>query len=149
MQVWGQNLDRLMTEKRVQNDDLAKVTGKDKGTISRWRNGKQGPDLPVLLKVAKILEVPPYLLLLPQHADQVALNALKTARQGAGLAKSQDYARLLEVTVSGLMWALVDKWSMPGSKIGEDGIRALAEASSQISASGLGKGPDKEKHGNE
>lgn len=114
--LFGQNLKTVMAEKRIENTDLARAVGRDAGTVSRWRAGKQSPSVADLGKIAEYLAVPAFLLLVPRHPETDVLNALKMARDGIEGGRRESLGQLLDVVVSTLSWAGVERWSVPGSK---------------------------------
>lgn len=116
VETFGRNLDRLMTDKRVQNKDLAAELSADVGTVSRWRNGKQPVDLLTVGRIADYLNVPAFLLLL-DYPEEMALNMLKTLPPGLVPTVPGEYTSLIHMLVSGLSWATVEKWSVPGSSL--------------------------------
>lgn len=116
VRVFGENLSSLMEAKRVQNQDLARAVGTDDGTVSKWRNGHRGPDtLERLASIANYLKVPPYLLLLPADREGEALKTLKVGHPALRAGEAGELVPLLQMVVSSLAWAVVEKWTVPGS----------------------------------
>ena len=56
-EIFADNLDRIMKEKRCLNIHLAEDTGLAEATISRLRNGKQYPSGLTLKKICSVLDI--------------------------------------------------------------------------------------------
>lgn len=134
--VFGENLDRLMKAKRVENADLGGAVDVSDVTVSRWRNGHQGPDIPTLDRIANYLKVPAYLLLLPDYDEEQALIALKTARQGLGAGGGGGLLPLLRMLVSSVAWSIVERWEVPGNEASRGAVRR-AEATERVADQGV------------
>ena len=55
----GRQIAKIRGEKKVSQDDLAGVAELNRGYISRIENGHVSFSVPILLKIAKALDVPP------------------------------------------------------------------------------------------
>ena len=58
--IMAKDLNRLkvvLAEKKITNRQLAEKLGKDEATISKWCTNNLQPNLEMLIKIAKVLEV--------------------------------------------------------------------------------------------
>tara|TARA_B100000085_G_scaffold285549_1_gene322076 strand:- start:1548 stop:1751 length:204 start_codon:yes stop_codon:yes gene_type:complete len=55
----GRRIANIRAEKKVSQDDLAGMAELNRGYISRIENGHVSFSVPILLKIAKALDVPP------------------------------------------------------------------------------------------
>ncbi len=55
----GDNIARIREEKEMSQGDICRITGMDRGYISRVENGSKNPTISNLEKIAKALGVKP------------------------------------------------------------------------------------------
>jgi transcriptional regulator with XRE-family HTH domain len=54
---FGDRLRELRTEKELRQEDLGKIVGVVKSTVSQWESGERTPDASTLLKLADFFKV--------------------------------------------------------------------------------------------
>ena len=68
MNIFSENVNRLMTERRMSQGDLAALTGMHRPNVNRILNGHHSPNLTQIERIASALGVAVYELLTPDRS---------------------------------------------------------------------------------
>ncbi len=89
--MFGDRLKELRKERNVTQEELGKICGVAKNTVSYWENNTSQPSYEILEKIAKYFNVSPNYLLGFNQDDLDKIAKLKSACQEAGLMAGQDF----------------------------------------------------------
>jgi len=68
MNIFSENVNRLMTERRMSQGDLAALTGMHRPNVNRYLNVHHSPNLTQIERIASALGVAVYELLTPDRS---------------------------------------------------------------------------------
>lgn len=72
MHEYGANIRRARERRQMKQEELARMVGVKRETLSRIERGKQYPSIPLMERIAKTLGVPVVELLKPNVDDMVS-----------------------------------------------------------------------------
>ncbi len=89
--LFGDRLRELRKNKKISQEELGKLCGVGKTTISNWENNITEPPFETVKALAKYFNVTPNYLLNFNQDDLDKIKRLKRACQEAGLMKGEDF----------------------------------------------------------
>lgn len=95
--MFGEKLKELRKEKKLTQDDIAKIFNVTYSTVSAWEVGKAQPNYYTLTKLAEYFNVTPNYLLGFNQQDKDNLNRLETALKESGIDDIDKAMKILDV----------------------------------------------------
>ncbi len=98
--MFGDKLKELRKERNITQDELGKLCGVAKTTISNWENNVTQPPLEIITKLAKYFNVTTDFLLGFNQNDLNNIEKLNTALREAGMVNSDETLKEEEIRLA-------------------------------------------------
>ena len=95
--LFGDKLRELRKEKKVSQEEIGKLCGVAKNTVSNWENNINKPDIDLVLKLAQYFNVTTDYLLGFTKEDLDNIKILKTALENAGVDNIEQAMQIIEI----------------------------------------------------
>ncbi len=95
--LFGDKLRELRKEKKVSQEEIGKLCGVAKNTVSNWENNINKPDIDLVLKLAQYFNVTTDYLLGFTQDDLDKIKQLEIALKNAGVDNIEQAMQIIEI----------------------------------------------------